>query len=240
MCTGAELGLILAGTGAATNAYNQNRALRKQNQATAQGIRDQGELQRQAAGRTMGAIDQFAQSGPEQAQRQNLDAYLAALRGSQRETEGSLPMVGAANPRFAEDVSAARQATGAEARDRAGVLARIDAPGLQRMNEQFALGRAGADLGELQRQSGAQDFLTKLKVASIQPNPWLGAAGQIMQGIGGAMALMPAAGAAGAAAPTTAAAASPAGLQQGFLTNLRNAQNPFASISPRSFFTGGP
>jgi hypothetical protein len=141
---------------------------------------------------------------------------MQALRQSQQATDGELPAVGAANERFAEDVSAGRTQVGQEAGARAGRLARIDAPAYQRMRETADLMRTGADLGELGRQSGMQDFLTRLRVSAAQPNPWVGAAGSIMQGVGSAMALAPAAGGAAAAgAPTTAAAANPAGFYHG-------------------------
>lgn len=227
MCTGAEIGLILSAAGTATGAANQQRALRKQDRAAAQGLRSQGELQRQAANRATSELQDFSRSGPEGEQAASLDAYMNALRASQPSTEGSLPGVAMANPRYAEDVADSRQRVGADSAARAGRASVIDAAGMQRLREGQGIGRASAEIGELGRQSNAEDYLTRLRVAGIQPNPWVGAAGQIMQGVGGAMAMMPPGAAAPAATPMTTAAAAPQGMTRDFLENLRRQQNPF-------------
>lgn len=212
MCTGAEAGLILAAAGAATNTANNYAATRKQDRIAAQGIRKQGDLQREASRRAGQYLEEFAGSSPAGEQAQSLEGFMNALRQSRSSTEGDLPTVGAANSRFAEDVSAGRQRVGEQAGERAGRLSRIDAPMYQRQREGSQLMRTGADLGELGRQSSAQDFLSKLRVASTRPNPYVGAAGSIMQGVGTAMSLGAGSGAnAAAAAPTTAAAAAPSG-----------------------------
>jgi len=209
MCTGAEIGLILAATGAATNTANQYAASRKQDKLAAQGIRQQGDIQRQASSRTRQHLEEFAGSTPQAEQAKSLEGFMDALRQSRSSAEGDLPAVGAANPRFAEDVSAGRQQVGQESGERAARMSRIDAPMYQRQREGSQFLRTSADVGELGRQSSAQDFLTRLRVSAAQPNPWVGAAGSLMQGIGGAMALAPPAAAAGA--PGTAAMANPSG-----------------------------
>ena len=209
MCTGAEAGLILAAAGAATNTANNYAAARKQDRIAAQGIRRQSDLQREASRRAGQHLEEFSGSTPAGEQSQSLEGFMNALRQSRQSTEGDLPAVGAANPRFAEDVSAGRQRVGEQASERAGRLSRIDAPMYQRQREGSQFLRTSADVGELGRQSSAQDFLTRLRVSAAQPNPWVGAAGSLMQGIGGAMALAPPAAAAGA--PGTAAMANPSG-----------------------------
>jgi hypothetical protein len=214
MCTGAEIGMILAAAGTATNSMNQYAASRKQDRIAAQGIRQQGDIQRQASARVGQHLEDFAGSTPQAEQAKSMEGFMNALRQSKASTEGDLPAVGAANPRFAEDVSAGRQRVGQEAGERAARMSRIDAPMYQRQREGSQLMRAGGDIGELERQSGAQDFLTRLRVASAQPNPWVNAAGSLMQGVGGAMSLGLGAGGAAAGAPGTAAMANPAGFGQ--------------------------
>lgn len=228
----ATLGLVLAATGTGVNTYNQQRALSKQDKAAAQGIRQQSELQRQASGRTMQHVDEFARSDPSAEQAQSLDGFMNALRASQNSTEGSLRPVAGANPRFAEDVAASRQGLGQESAARAGRMSAIDAPMLQRLRERQQFNTAATDIGELGRQSDATDFLTRLRVNSIQPNPWLGAAAGIMQGAGTGMAMGLGAKAAPslAGAPTTAAAVSPTGMTADMLARLKKAQNPFAHL----------
>jgi hypothetical protein len=237
MCTGAEAGLIMAAAGTATGAANQYAANRSQDKAAAAGIRRQAELQRQASGRAMQHVNEFGRSTPQAEEAQSLEGFMNALRASQASTEGSLQPVGAANQRFAEDVTAGRGQIGQESGARAGRMAVLDAPMLQRLREGQQFNTAAGDIGELSRQSTAEDFLTRMRVASRQPNPWVGAAGNIMQGVGGAMAMMPPAGAAPAAglagAPTTAAAVSPQGMSTDFLARLRAQQNPFSALGGR-------
>ena len=227
MCTGAEVGLILSAVGTAAGAANQQRALRRQDRAAAQGLRNQGELQRKSANRATSELRDFSRSGPEGEQAASLDAYMNALRESQSSTEGSLPGVAMANPRYAEDVANSRQRVGADAAARAGRASVIDGAGMQRLREGQGIGRASAEIGELGRQSNAEDYLTRLRVAGIRPDPWVSAAAQIMQGVGGGMAMGLGSAASTAGAPTTAAAVAPQGMTNSFLDNLRMQQNPF-------------
>ena len=228
MCTGAEIGLILAASGAAINTGNQYAAARKQDQLAARGIKNQGEIQKKASSRLNEQLTDFSQSDPSAERAQALQGYANALRGSQESTEGALPMVGAANPRFAENVGQQRGAINSELGTRAGRMASIDAPMLQRLREGQQMNRTSADLGEFNRQSGAEDFLTRLRVAAAQPNPWVGAAGSIMQGVGTGMAMMPpGAAATTAGAPATAAAVSPTAMTNQTLQGVRVANNPF-------------
>lgn len=239
MCTGAEVGLILAGAGTAAGAYNQDRALRKQDRAAAEGLRRQAEMQRQASGRAMQHIGEFAQSSPAAEQRQSADAYMNAIRAARPSTEGSLQAgPGAAPARFAEDVSAGRDLLATEGAGRASRMATIDAPMLQRLREGQQFNTAATDIGELERRSQAEDFLTRLRVSGIRPNPWVGAASSIARGVGGAMALMPAGAAAGT--PVTAAAAAPGGMTADTLNWLRRMNNPFHAPGNITSVLGGP
>ena len=206
MCDPATIGLILSAAGTGVGVVNQQGALRKQDKVAAQGIRKQQDLQREANARARGQVDEFSQSSPAGEQRQTLEAYMNALRATQPSAEGGMESMGAVNPRFAEQVSgqqadmAAR--SGADARN----MSVIDAASLQRLREGQGINRAASDLGAIGRTSEAEDFLNRLRVSSVQPNPWIGAAGNIMQGAGMMMGM-------GApAAPTTAAAANPAGM----------------------------
>ena len=241
MCIGAEAGLILAAAGAATNTANNYAAARKQDRIAAQGIRRQSDLQREASRRAGQYLEEFSGSTPQAEQAKSLEGFMDALRQSRSSAEGDMPAVGAANPRFAEDVSAGRQQVGQESGERAARMSRIDAPMYQRQREGSQFLRTSADVGELVRQSSAQDFLSKLRVASTRPNPYIGAAGSIMQGVGTAAALAPPAAAAGApgtaataatapslAAPTTlAGATSPTLMNNKFLAALQRILNPY-------------
>jgi hypothetical protein len=191
MCEPATMGLLLAAAGTGTQMLGQQSALRRQDRTLAEGLRRQAELQRQAAGRTMEHIEGFGESGPEQDEARSREAFMQALRAAQEPAEGGLPGVPGASPRYAEDVAAGRGQVMGEAGERAGRLATIDAPTHQRLREAAQLGRTGFDVGELGRQSQAQDFLARLRASGQQPNPWIQAAGSLMQGMGTGMAMRP-------------------------------------------------
>jgi hypothetical protein len=243
MCTGAEIGLILAATGTGVGAINQQGAMRKQDRSAARGVREQAEFQRQANARMQQELAGLQQSGPQPEQAQSMDAYMNALRAAQPGVEAGFQAPGTVNPRFAELVSGQRQDMGGIAGGTARDMSVMDAAMLQRLREGQSQNRAVSDLGRIGGDAAGADYLNRLRTASIRPNPWVGAAGSIMQGVGSAMAMMPpkaAAAGAAAGAPTTAAAVSPAGMTQDMLARLRGLQNPFSNPGQITSVLGGP
>lgn len=242
MCTGAEIGLILAAAGTATGAANQQAALRAQDRQAARGIKRQSDLRRQAGARAGEQVESFRESGPDEARAEALASFQNALRQAQSQADDSFFEAGAADPRFAEDVAARQQALQGEMQNTAGRLASIDAPQYQRRDEQAEMGRTQSDLGRLADQSQAEDFLTRMRVASRRENPWVSGISQLMQAAGSAMALAPAGASAAttAGAPTTAAAAAPGGMTADTLTKLSQANNPFLNPQKiRALYPGG-
>ena len=229
MCTGAEIGLILAATGAGTNMMNQRAALKEQDRQTARGLRTQSDIQRQSSRRAMEQVEDIAGSRGVNEQRELGAAYLDALRRSQGGVDEAMPAVGAANPRYAEHVAAQQGALGQEMQGRAGRMSVLDGAAMQRQREGQRMGRTASDLAQFNDQSKAQDYLTRLRVAAAQPNPWVSGISQLMQGVGTAMALAPAGAATTTAgAPVTAAAASPAGMTADTLAKFRTLPaNPY-------------
>ena len=62
----------------------------------------------------------------------------------------------------------------------AGLMSRIDAPGMQRMGEGFSRGHLGTDVGLIAREASGQAFMDDLRLRSIRRNPWIDAAAQAM------------------------------------------------------------
>lgn len=177
MCTGLELALIAGGT--ALSQGSQMHAMRKQDREAAAGIRRQGEIQQRAGQRVQKQIQELQASNPEAERKASMDSFMSALQKARAVPGGeSFGTPGATSKRFAADVSSAREGADAEGAAAAGQLARIDAPILQRRREAEATGRTVSDLSMLERDSAAEDFLTKLRVSRIAPNPWLQALGQ--------------------------------------------------------------
>lgn len=190
MCTGLELAaLALGAAGTGVGLVEQQRALRRQDREAAAGILRQAEINRQASSRVRDAIQQVQQSGPEQATAQRRAAYLDALRRARPASSQSLPAVGGASQRFAEDVDAARDASAAEAANTAALAARIDAPAVQRLQEGQIAANTASQLSLLGDESNRQDFLTRLRVSMQRPNPWMLAAGDALKGFGSALAV---------------------------------------------------
>lgn len=191
MCTGLEIAALAASAGGAgLTGYAQNQALKKQDEETARGIMRSQELQRTANSRVGQEIAKVKASNPDAERQTATNEYLAALKQNNLTNGGPAlaTPVGAVSGRFAQDVSSARAGAGADARGLAGTLASIDAPTLQRQREAQSQAGAASDLAELNRQAGADQFLTQLRTSAIQPNPWLMGAGQGLSSFGPAFA----------------------------------------------------
>lgn len=178
MCTGAEIGLLAASAGlTGLSAYNQNQALKKQDAATAAGIRQNALLQQQANARVNQVVQQQAQSNPAQITADRNAQYLDALRQNQQLAQQRLLRSGLGQA-YAQRAAANQGAENDYAQRMANLMAQADAPGLQRQQEAFNFGDLGTDIGVLNDQSRGNQFVTGLKVKGIQPNPLLGALAQ--------------------------------------------------------------
>lgn len=181
---------IAAVVGAGTTAVASSQALKRQDKEAASGILQQQALERKANSRVNQEIQKVKGSNPDAERATATNEYIAALRKAGLTTGGPAlaTPAGGVSGRFAQDVSSARASSGADARGLAGILARIDAPNLQRTREATSRAGAASDLEELSRQAGATDFLTKLRTSAIQPNPLLSGVGQGLSAYGSAMA----------------------------------------------------
>lgn len=189
MCDPVTAGLVLTAVGGGTSYINEQNALKRQDRQAAEGIRRQGELSRKSNMRVNDQVQDIAGSTGEAERAQSLEGFLNALRQSDESATGGLPGVAGANARYAEDVEAGRSKVRTEGTERAGRLSRIDAPLYQRMNEGHRVGRTAQDVGELGRQSTAEDYLTRLRVAAEQPNALIGALAKTLQGVGSGLTM---------------------------------------------------
>lgn len=181
MCTGAEYALLLASAaGTSASVASQQAAMRKQDRTAARGIIEQAAIQRQAGERVNQQIQELNASNPDAERAAATQDFVTALQRA-RLTQGGEGLEtpgGAVSDRFKTGADEARAAAGGENVRLAGQLARIDAPAYQRVKEGQRMAAAGSDLGLLSGTSAAQDYLMKLKLAGIAPNPWVDAAGQ--------------------------------------------------------------
>ena len=189
MCDPVTVGLILTAAGGGTKAINQQISLGRQDKVTARGIREQGELQRTADKSINEQIADIASSTGETERAEALEGFLNTLRGSQELTGAEVDPLGLGGQRFAERVGTGEARTRAAGTERAGRLSVVDAAGRQRVGEAGRVAATATGLDELQRQSQARDFITRLRVASKRPNPLVDALGSTLQGAGSIVAL---------------------------------------------------
>ncbi|MGH6720047.1 MAG: hypothetical protein ACREER_12075 [Alphaproteobacteria bacterium] len=178
--------VLLGGLGAGLSAYNTYRTAKRQDSAAADAIRSQGRIQQRADGKVNDEITKLegSNSADEKAKREG--QFLDALYKNKGRIEGGLntQVGGEAFQKAQSDAKSGVEAYGAE---NAGLLARIDAPGMQRQGEAFGFGRLATDIGLLGRESSGQAFLDDLRMRSIRRNPWMDAGAGLLSGIGGAM-----------------------------------------------------
>lgn len=190
MCFGAEaawIPLVASAAGAGMSGIAQHQMLKKQDQATAQNIMQQAARNREASARVGKNVQQLQQSNPDSHIAARRTAYTDALRRAQP-TNAALPGTPGASARFAEDVGSARVASAASGAEDADLLARIEAPTLQRQQEAQAAAGTSSDLNLIADRSRGEDFLAKMRLASIRPNALLTAGGQLLSGFGQAAA----------------------------------------------------
>ena len=189
MCDPVTAGLILTAVGGGTKAINQQISLGRQDRTAAEGIRQQGLLQKGANVRLNEQIADIASSTGEPERAEALEGFLNTLRGSQELTGAEADPLGLGGSRFAERVEAGEATTRAAGTERAGRLSTIGAAGEQRRRETGRVADTASALSEIQRQSQAKDFITRLRVASKRPNPLVSALGTTLQGAGSIVAL---------------------------------------------------
>ncbi|WP_141057081.1 hypothetical protein [Stenotrophomonas rhizophila] len=186
------IAIALAGT-AAQQAETQ-RVERKTDQETAQSLLNQSKRQQDADRRVNEEISQLESSTAADERTQRLDQYRQQLqRGRQQAVGGLETPIGGAT--FQSDAGAARTGVDNAAAATAGLMARIDAPQLQRQGEAFGYGRLATDIDSASRDSRQQQFLDQLRLRAIRRRPemdllagGLTAAGGAMGGAAGGMA----------------------------------------------------
>ncbi len=189
MCDPVTIGLILTAAGGGTKAINQQVSLRRQDKTAAEGIRAQGELQEGANVKLNKQIEDIATSTGEGERAEALEGFLNTLRESQDLTGAEADPLALGGQRFAERVEGGEATTRAAGTERAGRLSTIGAAGEQRRRETGRIGDTASALNEIQRQSQAKDFITRLRIASKRPNPLVNALGTTLQGAGSVVSL---------------------------------------------------
>lgn len=176
------IGTLIAS--ATAKAYNANQTAKKQDRALATGIRNQAKKQQQADGRVNEEIAKLEASTAENQRQKNLMGYTDAIRKRAGDmTAGLTPAIGSGA--FREGSASAAEGIQQYAADNANLMARIDAPSYQRMDEAKGYGRMATDLDIIKRESDGQAYLDKLRLDRIRENPWIDALADIGMGVAG-------------------------------------------------------
>ena len=173
----AAIPLIMMAVGTGVQMHNTRQTARRQDQQAAESIRGQGRLQRQADAKVNEQVAQLEASRSADERAQRLDQYYDILRSKRGNLESGLaPGIG--SEAFRGDSAAAAQGVQDQAQATAGLMARMDAPQIQRQGEATGFGHLATDIGLVGRQSAGQRFIDDLRLRSIRRNPWLDAVGQ--------------------------------------------------------------
>jgi hypothetical protein len=173
--------------GAAVTTYNTIETQKRQDDQAVAGIQQQTRRQREADARVDQSVKELEQSSAQDARRQALQSYDAALNANKRSSVVGLPE-GVGSDAFKQDSAAANESVKQYGKTNAGLMATMEGAGTQRMREGFGYGRLGTDLNLIGRQAAGDDFINSLKLKGIQRNPWLDFAGGVMTVAGGSFA----------------------------------------------------
>lgn len=170
------LAAIAAGT--AVNYYNTEQTAKRADKAQANEIYQQMGLQRQANADTQSMLKKDASNNSDTSQRsQLLDSFQKAIAANQSTAQGGMGQVGAVSSAYTKAANDASLGVSQYANQQAGSLADMNAPYLQRQNENANLAQYGSEIGSINQQSQSDQALANIKMAGIQNNPWLSAIG---------------------------------------------------------------
>ena len=164
----------------------QDTARRQDNQAAA-AIQHQSRLQTQADAKVNDEVTRLQGSNSADEAATRLNDYMGVLRANRARTESGLtPSVG--STAFQTDSGNRAAGVGDYASKTADLLARIDAPQIQRQGEAFSYGNLGTDINLVGRQSQGQAFIDQLRQNAIRRNAKMDLASGLLSAYAGSKA----------------------------------------------------
>lgn len=191
IATSTWVALALAAASAGLQYSNTRSVQKQQDGQAAAAIRSQGAKQKDADARVDEEVKKMQASTADDERRQRLADYMTTIQRSKAGmTEGLAPQVG--SDAFKADAAGAAEGVQKYAGDQAALMARVDAPQMQRQGEGFGFGNLATDVGLIQRGSRGQAFIDELRMRAIRRNPYtdlaagvLGGASSAAMGMGG-------------------------------------------------------
>lgn len=184
---GQVIPIAIMAAGALAQQSENERVVRKQDEATAQGLLSQSRRQQDADRRVSDEVANVAASTSADERAQRLGQYMTQLQRGRRQAVAGLesPIGGAT---FQADTGAARAGADVAAQNTADLMARIDAPQLQRQGEAFGYGRLATDIDMAARESRGQQFIDQMRLRAIRRRPEVDLLAGLAMSAGGAMA----------------------------------------------------
>lgn len=180
---GAAVPYIAMAAAAALQYHNTEQTAKRQDAASADAIRHQSKIQKEGDAKVNETVDKLATSRAESAREQRLSDYMGVLqRNRAKTTAGLAPAIGGAA--FKADAAQAANDASAYADTNAGLMARMDAAGLQRQAEGVDYGRLGTELGLVGRESQGQQFLDQIRLNGIRRNAKMDLAAGLLSAYG--------------------------------------------------------
>ncbi|GAB2619840.1 hypothetical protein [Novilysobacter erysipheiresistens] len=179
--------LAIGLAGAAAQSAETKRVERKQDDQLAMSLIEQGKKQKEADTKVNEEVQELQASTAADERADRLDEYMQGLQRGRKgwESGGIDPAIG--GDAFKADSAKAAEGVQQYAADTAGLVARMDAPGLQRQGEAFGYGNLTTDLGLIGRESQGQRFIDELRMRAIRRNPNVDLAAGVASGVAGAM-----------------------------------------------------
>lgn len=186
--SGLYTALVVTALGTGVNQYSQNQNLKNQDNQAAASIRNQMTLNNKAESDVNTLNQSVARSNPQDAQKAQDAAYVAAIRNASA-TQGTVnPAVKGASKRYGDAVAGSQADVNNYARSTANNLAATVAPQLQRIGEGNQIADTASQLGIINDASNSEQGLLRTRLAGDAANPWLSSLGTILQGTGQGLA----------------------------------------------------
>lgn len=192
----------VAALGTGAQAYNQHKAASASDEAQAQAIRNQSNIQAQGVAAARKTTQQVATDNPQDIANKATAAYVATARkaaatgsntsGAQTfgQPTSSLGDTPGASARFSSDKATAAKNVEDYGTTYAGEMGNLDAAVRQRQNEGLNMEDLQTKLNTLGAKSWGQNFVDQLRAqVAGQANPWVSLLGGMLQKGGSAMAM---------------------------------------------------
>jgi hypothetical protein len=170
--------VVLAAVGTGVQMYNTQQTEKRTNNAIAAQLAEQAAIDKKGQKLVSDELLKQQQSGPEKFRQNSLDQYMDQIIKTGGKANAGLNQVGGTSSAFKAGEKQAGADIFANSAATADSLSRIDAPGLQRMEEGLSFNRLGSDIGRVGAMSDSAKYLGDIQIRRASArDPWLDALG---------------------------------------------------------------